>query len=457
MTTDLRERLDDLLAVVPDHVVPADPAVSWRAGARRRVRRRVTVGAAAVAVVTLLAGTGLAGARVLEAQPADNGAGASKEAATSYPSRIDAPLRQGDLPSHPGPIAGVIERPDGWYAVSPTGQVWRISGSNPEYLATVSPDGSRLAYLNTLDGNHEWGVEDLRTGEWRTNDVGAAGSNSAFTLAPHTQTFWSPDSQRLLVPVTPGDIRPPLHHVTAVVLHGLTLTTVTPPPGRHVVPVGWLSDRRLGWLRWHGSDFKPDLLLTSATGGRVLQSGPSPVSIPRDLVSATAWFPTGSRRAMGLLVTTMDRDFYLSSLGQRGDPAILGSRDPHLTSPCRCWPTSHDRIPDCPVSWGVSQPWIAVKRTGDGAVLTARRSGHALIQADPRLHIRCSVWATSALDGSAHRGVGQWLFGSSDSWLSWHWREVAIGVSGGLMLLGLPLVLAVRRRLRWARAVETKS
>ncbi|HYF73318.1 MAG TPA: hypothetical protein VD864_10895, partial [Nocardioides sp.] len=70
-------------------------------------------------------------------------------------------------------------------------------------------------------------------------------------------------------------------------------------------------------------------------------------------------------------------------------------------------------------------PWAG---TEDTLAVDERR--RPLVQADPGLHALCATWATDALSGNSHRGVGARVFGTDTGWLSWHWREVLLGVLG---------------------------
>jgi len=207
MTSDLRDRLDDLLAEVPSYVVP-DASTAWRAGGRRRVRRRVIVAGAAVGVIGLLAGTVTWGSRITETPPAHDGGTAETGGtrATSYPVRIEHPLlKTGTLAADAGAIAGVVQRPDGWYAVGQKGQVWELPGESERgFLPAVSPDGSQLAYVRGHGDRPDLVMLDLRAGTEKPTGLTPAFLTLRSPLLLHTQMLWSPDSSRLFVPVVPG-------------------------------------------------------------------------------------------------------------------------------------------------------------------------------------------------------------------------------------------------------------
>jgi hypothetical protein len=178
MTTDLRDRLDDLLAEVPAHVRVA-PTAAWRAGARRRVRRRLLTGAGVLAALALIGGGGIAVHQVTDPPPADGGESGSPT--LSYPVRIENPLlRTGTVPRD--------------------GQVWRMTGArDTDYLPAVSPDGSGLAHVRDIrDGGDLkkllW-LTDVRTGA-QNQDWLLTSNPTPFAVRPHTQLFWSPDSSR---------------------------------------------------------------------------------------------------------------------------------------------------------------------------------------------------------------------------------------------------------------------
>ncbi len=99
-------------------------------------------------VLALVGVVGLAVQRVTDPPPADGGA--ARPSASTYPSRVDAPLfRMGELPDRPGPIAGLILRNQGWFAVGEQGQVWRVPGATGGESTSISPDGTRIAYVDS--------------------------------------------------------------------------------------------------------------------------------------------------------------------------------------------------------------------------------------------------------------------------------------------------------------------
>jgi hypothetical protein len=441
MTNGLHEQLDDLLLDIPAHVPAADPGAAWRAGGRRRLRRRVTTSAAVLAVVALLSAAGLVGSRVVEVQPAGGGSGSS---ATSYPARIDKPLLHlGTLPDRPGPVAGLVQRDDGWLAIGQTGAVWRVPGAahrpSTPFLASISPDGRRIAYVDASHGQSELTLLDLVDGGALTPDVGATGSH-AWLLKGRGQTFWSPDSSRLLVPVRRVDGGP--RHVAALVVGpGPATTEVRAPAGRRVEPIGWLSPTRLGWLRWTSSPLRPDIVTTGARGGRVLSTAHSPTRIPRNQYVDASPVPGGDLPSHVLSVTTATRQILISNPGRRADSALVASR-----------PVSPDRVVRCPASWTADFPVLPISGADDFFLLRSGNGSYA-VQLDPSLlPAYCSVWATSALQGGPHEGIGGRLFGERVTWLSWHWRQVAVagGALGVLVAAGGVLLLGRRRRRRTA-------
>jgi hypothetical protein len=435
MTSDLRDRLDDLLDGVPAHV-HADSGTAWRAGARRRVRRRVASGGAIVAVLALVGGVGVAVHRAAEPQPA--GRGSIRSAASSYPTRIDAPLlRTGTLPECPGPVAGLIQRDDGWYAVGQAGQIWRIPGATARTdLASISPDGSRIASLGRASDGLKLSLRDLDSGVVSTLAIGDFGPRHP-GLPARGQTFWSPDSHSLLVPVRQGQVvnGPDVRALLAT--PGEATQVVTAPRGRHVEPIGWLSSSTLGWLVWDRDDLHPSVVTTGPRGGKALSSHRAPGRIPRNQYVSASLMPSVSG-APPMSVTTAARQLLISNAGRsRSDSGVVGSR-----------PLAVRRQASCPASWTDSYPVLPATGPGDHLLWTG--PGSYVVQVDPALGpVHCSVWSYDALRGHAHAGLGGALFGERTDWLSWHWRQVGLGAAAVLVLLvGLAGTGLHRRRTR---------
>lgn len=446
MSNRLHEPLHDLLAEVPSYVVP-DARAAWVAGARRRTRRRVATGGLVVLLV-LLAGVGLGVLpRLVPVAPAQQ----SGSGVDGHPTRIDYDYWIRDLPDRPGPIAGVLDRlhhgdtsvdPLGWYAVSPTGHLWRLPGSENQYLPALSPDGTQLAYLDVRRGQG-FEIRHLTTGGSTDISVGAPrdGSREPWRLNAQAPSFWSPDSEQLLVRVDPaaGNLS---RGVDALVYRvGLGNTTSVRLAGHEsAYPIGWVSDRALAWLERRpaagGAADTVDVLVTDVRGRlqrtvRLRMAGDAARS---DLASATV---SGHSLAVG------------SQTGRQGDPirfySLLwtdfgGTRTATM-------PGVPDAAAGCPASWGSGNLQVPTSASDRDAVLVSSNGG-ATVLADPRLGVGCSLWATGALDGPGHAGLGGMLFGHSTSWLSWHWRETALSGVVALVLLGLLVGLRRRRRTR---------
>jgi hypothetical protein len=100
----------------------------------------------------------------------------------------------------------------------------------------------------------------------------------------------------------------------------------------------------------------------------------------------------------------------------------------------------------CPVSWSDTGPRLAF----DGSNVVAVRDDRdrPMITVDPAFEATCGIWGSDALSGSKHEGVAGVLFDTSNGWLSWHWREVAVGIGvGGALLLDAVVVRRRRKRL----------
>ena len=447
MSHQLHEPLHDLVAEVPSYVAP-DARAAWSAGARRRTRRRVGVtGLVVLLVLAASAGIGLLPHRA-SVPPVDRPGGG----VDGHPSRIDYPYWTRDLPDRPGPVAGVLDRvhhgdtsvdPLGWYAVSPTGRLWTLPGSENKYLPALSPDGTQLAYLDTRPGQG-FEIRHLTTGGTTGISVGAPddGSREPWRTAAQAPSFWSPDSRQLLVRAGPAAGNRSGGVDALVYSVGLDNTTLVRLAGHEsAYPIGWVSDRALAWLERRpaagGAADRVEVLVTDVRGRlqRTVHLRTAGDAASLDLASATV---SGQWLAVG------------SQTGRQGESIRMysllwtdfgGSRTATV-------PGVPDAASGCPASWGNDTLQVPASMSDRDAALVSSNGGVTIL-ADPRLDLACSMWAEQALDGPAHGGLGGTIFGGSTSWLSWHWREIAAGGAAGLVLLGL--LVGLRRLRRRAR------
>jgi hypothetical protein len=427
----LRDPLDDLLAEVPSYVVP-DARSAWAAGSRRRSRRRA---GAAVLVVVLLV---LAGAAVTALPRTDpvGPAGGPDGAAGSYPTRIDHPLWLRDFRGEVDPVAGVLQQRSGaWLVVSQDGGLRRLPDAGGDHPVSVSPDGTRLAYLDDRPGQ-EFTVREVGSSAVASWSIGAEGADpelgyEPWTQPPGTRSFWSPDSERVLVPVDPAADNTS-QGVDALVLRpGAGAQQVRLPAGDdRAVAAGWASDDELVWVvaRGTGPDAKVRALVTALDGRLVRRR--VPLSLPDfyDRVDRAAWqmSPDGTRLAVtqffdDLMATTWTLDL---ETGQQVDE-----------------PQEYDDVAvGCPPAfWG---PWaVTASGTGDGVLAVS--PGQPVMVADPRVGVTCSAWS-DALSGTPYNGLSGAVFGDGTSWLSWHWRELGLG--GAVTATALALLWVRRRR-----------
>lgn len=428
MSNQLRDPLHDLLSGVPSYVVP-DARSAWAAGARRRRRRRVAALAAVAVVVAMLAAALGPLPRLPSLQPAGEPGGG----VDGYPTRLERPFRTSDLPDSPGPLAGVVRRVDGtvrgWYAVSGTGHSWRLPDAAADYPPALSPDGSRLAYLDPHAGQGLT-ILDLRTGTSTGTDVGVASNANRppWRLERDAASAWSPDGQHLFVPVAtaPGN---PQRGVAGLVVSATGGATAVRAPreGSRVVPAGWVSGTRLAWVAWRPGSGTPvagaDLLVTDP-GGRLLRIERLELTGYAD--DFGGWVASVSPNGHVLAVG--------GSYGRLGDDVLwFSTRDGVRRATI---PGVPDAAPACPSSWGMDTQQVPTSTSHRDAALVSVNGGITIL-ADPRLGVDCSVWVTRALDGAAHEGLGGRLFGERTDWLAWHWREVASGAGLAVLLLAI--------------------
>ncbi|GAB3770949.1 hypothetical protein FB382_000316 [Nocardioides ginsengisegetis] len=433
--SDLRTRLDDLVDDVPTHVAP-DVRGAWAAGARRRNRRRAGVVATAAAVLALVSAVAAGVPRVLDPGPTD---ASPRGGVGSYPTRIDRPQWTRSWSDVHGLGAGLLRSGGTWYVVSPDGALRRMDHAGTQVAPAISPDGRYVAWLDTGYGQAGIEVTDLTTGSTSSHDVGLAGSNSQWIVAEGARMVWSPDSRQVLVPARRRFMMTPPNPAAVVLDVDGRLRSVQEryPSPQHVSVVGWQGPRRLVWLAWRdGSGVPATGLKAIVTDRRGHDPRTVPVTVDGDTghlaTTSASISPDGGTLALG------------ADLAQEGVQirfySLTGPTTGHLRG---TMPAVVDGAADCPPSWGDELQVPAAESYRDAALVSV--NGGVTVLADPRLHVTCSVWATDALTGAPHRGVGGWLFGDSTSWLSWHWRETSEALVGALVL-ATGLVLLRRRR-----------
>ena len=408
MTTELRDRFDDLVAGVPDHVT-ADPRRAWRAGSRRRTRRRALTAATVFGAAAAVLAAVVMAPRAVQTQPS----GQPGVEELGHPTRIERPWRTPELGGGPtDPIAGWVQHGDRWDVVTPEGRLRRFD-VDPEFAPSVSPNGRKVAFVS--QHGHGLFISDLVTALGYGSPVGPVLSDEVrFTMSSTGHVFWSPDSVRLAVPLVPDSNG---GAPDAVVLTGnrTPLPLEAPVPGAQLL--GWSSSDELGW------DLGGSVLVTPIRGGapREITLDPMPPSY------LTVSLSTSGDGTLAYLAEDARLLVYAA------DGRLVATRD-----------TSGSWVDGCPMSWSGSVPWVPT--AGGPADVLADGGDGARILADPRLDLGCSVWADASLSGPAYESVGARLFGTSTSWLSWWWRDLVVAGLVALLLAGT--VVVIRARLR---------
>lgn len=419
MSHDLHDRFEDLVADAPTYVVP-DARAAWAAGARRRTRHRFGVAAAVVGVLALVASAVTWLPRTVDPAPADpDGAGVE-----GYPSRVDEPWVERDLPDRPGPLAGVLQLENqSFRAVSRTGRTWVVPQDEFSVGGPIalSSDGIKLAYR--ADRKH-FVLRDLASGSVEVVDSegnvdGATKSEPKvhYWIYEEAPAFWSPHGDRVFVY---GAFGGPGY---AALLVGGDATAAVPAPevrGEHMAwPAGWTPTGDLVWL---AGEYDADsarwatVVVTTTTGEEVRRVD---LKLPDGIRLAGQWAGSVSPDGQRLLVVNEGS----------GDSPLFSLVDGNLVDEVTA------QFPDCPMSWAGDRPRPTDARQPE-------------IMVEPTFAATCEFWASDALAGSAHRGLGGRVFGDSNEWLSWHWQEVALGALTVSTLAAALLVVLRKRRRR---------
>lgn len=444
---DLRDLLDDAVRERA-MAVRVDAASAWREGRRRRTANRLAVAAVtAVAVVGAVMLSSVFTGLPAATSPAD-GAG---HVAGRHPERLEHAYWDDEVPRVTGPLAGVVRRSsedsDGWYAVSSRGHLWRLPVT-PDAWPSLSPDGSHLGYLRGSFLDAVYVIVDQVDGTTTTFPQIGSGAHDAriedfdddhrFFHSGQTPSFWSPDGTAVLLRIGLNDPDDPEPDPAAGVARtDGTFTAIPQPPGaRAAHPVGWVDEHHVVLLaRPYARPAHARVWVIDVRSGRVVRD--FTLEDAQSLGETSQWSgsisPDGNELAVRVGTEADGVRFYAMGGPLAGEILTELPGVAHAAEACQ-------------PSWSSSDHYVAADTTGDGSsAILVRANGGVTVVADPRLDIVCSTWARTALDGPAHQGWGTRLFGHQDSWVSWHWRELAATV-----LLACPLlvgaVLLARRR-----------
>lgn len=442
MTNDLRDLLDDV-ADGPASGVRVDAHAAWTDGLRRRVRRRVrtgVIGVAALTAVTIAAplARDLAVAPGFADQPGAH--------AQHYPQRLEHDYIGTTMPKVTGPLAGIVRRSDedlhGWYAVSPGGRMWRIDDAQGDVVP--SRDGRHLAYLRGATyASALFAITDQITGEVTTFDdvslgvtyKGVPATDATYFHSDQTPLFWNAAGSAVLGQL--GTVTGRTDGVAAGVFSvdgSLTVirNSTSLEEGSH--PIGWFDDDTAAFVS--SVRGQPRVSAVDVDTSRIVRSFPLR-GVQPDFVSQ--WYASLSPDGTAVM-TLGDGGDDLNEPTVRVHSAQRGIRDATM-------PTPDGLNGYCQPTWTANDAYLPVssEQREDSAVL-ARANGGAPIVADPRLHVTCSVWAASALEGGPDPSIGDWLFGTGSSWLSWHWRELVLGALAGAAAAAAAFFQARRRR-----------
>jgi hypothetical protein len=438
--SDLRERLVQLAEELPPSVVSRDLASSaWAAGRRRRVRRRVLSTALGLVVLAAIAGTvvGVTSLGVGVPQPAT---GNSAAAVSGYPERVTHQWWTSSLPQRPGPVAGLLQRPDGgWDVIAENGHLWRspLPHEFGDQYPTLSPNGRFLGYLGGVNGPYL--IRDLLTGtDRRIRGVGCGCSSGSLTdttrlwMEGQAPAFWSPDSKML---VFRGGDTARMRGGHSAILIGHTGVAHAPAVPSSWFPAGWTKGDQIIWTDQgrHTRHGRVVGVHTTSIAGRVLATVRVRLPTPAQSVFPSQWTWTASPDGHQLLFnsgTLNPGSGYLATYSLANGALLTVHRLANTAD-------------SCPNAWAGTTPTSPVLTPPSYATTTTTASAHPhpLSVTDPSIGAQCVIWASDALNGTPHGG----LFGTSTAAWTWWWREATAAIATLLALTVLALWTKRRR------------
>ena len=434
-TAEIRDQLHDLAGHAPDPLASGDlAATAWSSGRRRRVRRRLRSAAVGLVVVVAVVGTVL-GLTSLPSTVQPTGGGAP--AVDGYPERITHQWWTRALPDRPGPVAGLLQRSDGWDVVAANGHLWNSPALRRfgDQYPTLSRDGRFLAYLG--GGNGPLVIRDLVTGRVRhVAGVGCGCSSQTFRattplyMEGQSPAFWSPDDTWLVF--RGGNFA---SDQSPAVLVGPTGPARAAPVTAGWAPAGWASNRQIVWTDrgQRTSEGRFVKVRTTDLSGRVLSTVQVRLPTPAEatFLSQSTWTvsPDGGRLLFDSGDLDPDRNYVATY--SLADGSLLTTRQ------IQEWEGA------CFDGWAGTTPVVPGAAPPKHAAETVALSDppQPLSVTDPRVGSDCVIWAVDALAGTPHGG----LFGTSTAIWTWWWREGATAFAA-LVLVVLTGVTIRRRR-----------
>ncbi|MDX6203593.1 MAG: hypothetical protein QOJ83_3093, partial [Frankiales bacterium] len=330
---------------------------------------------------------------------------------SGHPSHIGQQWPILDMPSKPGPIAGVLFGATATWAVSASGHRWRIADDHGGDSTAVSPDGRLISYL--VDNEGPLRIRDLVTGRV-TNISGIGGnpgsSSQRFGLPGLSAPLGSFSADDRYLAFTAFDATQGGGGTSTVVVDVTRAAVIGATPEQRTI-AGWSADRVVASA--------VDVQLESPTGQVVATTVLKPTE------------PLGPNSFGGSVGTTADGRQWVYLSG--GESATTVTRF-DLTSGVQIAKSAV--LPAATESCGFAAGRTVTYTQLEGtAVVSVAPNGraHKATTIDAGVNASCGVWAADAFDGKAH---GALLLDRVSGWLIGWWLWLAWSC-GGLLAVAL--------------------